>query len=123
MIVLLHIYTYILNIVSLKVWRLTFGNSNLQLPPQISYGITVWRPYGLETVMARPLQDLNVLLLEPLLCCLGRVFSVIVMLEYIYMYSFSRHFLSKVTSKGELYKNTRPRPIFNALAEGRFDGT
>ncbi len=30
----------------------------------------------------RPLQDLNVLLLEPLLCCLGRVFWVIVMLEY-----------------------------------------
>ncbi len=53
--------------------RLTFGN--LQLPPQIFYGITVWR-------LARPLQDLNVLLLEPLLCCLGRVFWVIVMLEY-----------------------------------------
>ncbi len=35
----------------------------------------VWR-------LARPLQDLNVLLLEPLLCCLGRVFWVIVMLEY-----------------------------------------
>jgi len=39
-----------------KVSRLTFGNSNLQLPPQIFYGIKVW------------------LLLEPLLCCLGRVF-------------------------------------------------
>ncbi len=49
----------------IKVWRLTFGNSNLQLPPQILYGIKVWRP-------ARPLQDLIVLLLEPLLCCLGR---------------------------------------------------
>ncbi len=32
--------------------------------------------------MARPLQDLNVLLLEPLICCLGHVFWVIVMLEY-----------------------------------------
>ncbi len=52
-----------------------FGNSNLQLPPQIFYGIKVWR-------LARPLQDLNVLLLEPLLCCLGRVFWVIFMLEY-----------------------------------------
>ncbi len=51
-----------------------FGNSNLQLPPQIFYGIKVWR-------LARPLQDLNVLLLEPLLCCLGCVFWVIVMLE------------------------------------------
>ncbi len=59
----------------IKVSRLTFGNSNLQLPPQIFYGIKVWR-------LARPLQDLNVLLLEPLLCCLGRVFWVIVMLEY-----------------------------------------
>ncbi len=38
-----------------KVSRLTFGNSNLQLPPQIFYGIKVWR-------LARPLQDLNVLL-------------------------------------------------------------
>ncbi len=53
----------------------TFGNSNLQLPPQIFYGIKVWR-------LARPLQDLNVLLLEPPLCCLGHVFWVIVMLEY-----------------------------------------
>ncbi len=39
------------------------------------YGIVVWR-------LARPLQDLNVLLLEPLLCCLGHVFWVIDMLEY-----------------------------------------
>ncbi len=37
----------------------------------------VWR-------LARPLQDLIVLLLEPLLCCLGRVFWVIVMLEPIF---------------------------------------
>ncbi len=58
-----------------KVLRLTFGNSNLQLPPQIFYGIKVWR-------LARPLQDLNVLLLGPLLCCLGRVFRVIFMLKY-----------------------------------------
>ncbi len=32
-----------------KVSRLMFGNSNLQLPPQIFYGIEVWR-------LARPLQ-------------------------------------------------------------------
>ncbi len=32
--------------------------------------------------LARPLQDLNMLLLEPLLCCLGCVFWVIVTLEY-----------------------------------------
>ncbi len=51
----------------IKVSRLTFGNSNLQLSPQIFYGMKVWR-------LARPLQDLNVLLLEPLLCCLGSVF-------------------------------------------------
>ncbi len=54
----------------IKVSRLTFGNSNLQLPPQIFR-------------LARPLQDLNVLLLEPLLCCLGCVFWVVVMLEYL----------------------------------------
>ncbi len=59
----------------IKVSRLTFGNLNLQLPPQIFYLIKVWR-------LARPLHDLNVLLLEPLLCCLGRVFWVIVMMEY-----------------------------------------
>ncbi len=58
----------------INVSRLMFGNSNLQLPPQIFYGIKVWR-------LARPLQDLNVLLLEPLLCCLGLVIWVIVMLE------------------------------------------
>ncbi len=60
----------------INISRLTFGNSNLQLPPQIFYGIMVWR-------LARPLRDLNVLLLEPLLCCLGHVFWVIVMLEYL----------------------------------------
>ncbi len=59
----------------IKVSRLTFGNSNLQLPLQIFYGIKVWR-------LARPLQDLSVLLLEPLIRCLGCVFWVIVMLEY-----------------------------------------
>ncbi len=51
----------------IKVLRLTFGKSNLQLPPQIVYGIKVWR-------LARSLQDLNILLLESLLCCLGRVY-------------------------------------------------
>ncbi len=59
----------------IKVSKLTFGNSNLQLPPQIYFEIKVW-------TLARPLQDLNVILLEPLLCCLGRVFWVIVLLEY-----------------------------------------
>ncbi len=59
----------------IKVSRLTFGNSNLQLPPQIVYVMKVWR-------LARPLQDLSVLQLELYLCCLGRVFWVIVMLEY-----------------------------------------
>ncbi len=49
---------------------LTFGNSNLQLPSQFFYGTKVWR-------LARPLQDLNVLLLKPLCCCLGRVFWVL----------------------------------------------
>ncbi len=63
----------------IKVSRLTFDNSNLQLPPQIFYGIKVWR-------LARPL--LNGLLLEPLLCCLGLVFWVIVMLKY----PFTIHF-------------------------------
>ncbi len=69
----------------IKVSRLTFGNSNLQLPPPIFYGIEVWR-------LARPLHDLNELLLDPLICCLGRVFG-----------SLSCW-------------NTHPRPIFNALA-------
>ncbi len=59
----------------IKILRLMFGNSNLLLPPQIFNGIKVCR-------LARSLQDLNVLLLELLLCCLGRVFWVIVMLEY-----------------------------------------
>ncbi len=68
-----------------KVSRLTFGKSNLQLPPHIFYGIKVWR-------LARPLQDLNVLLLEPLLCCLGP--------------SVLGHW------------NTHPRPIFNAQCPG-----
>ena len=43
------------------------GNSKLQLPPQILYGIKVRR-------LTRPLHDLNVLLLEPLLCSLSHMF-------------------------------------------------
>jgi len=50
---------------------LLLGNSMFQLPPQISYRITVWR-------LVRPLQDLNVLLLESLLFCLGGMLWVIV---------------------------------------------
>ncbi len=50
----------------IKVSRLMFGNSNLQLPPQIVYGIKVWR-------LVRPLHNLNVLLLETLLCYLDHV--------------------------------------------------
>ncbi len=64
----------------IKVSRRTFSNSNLQLPPQIVYEMKVWR-------LPWPLQDLNVLHLETLLCCLGRVFWVIVMLES-YMSTF-----------------------------------
>ncbi len=53
----------------IEILRLMFVNSNLQLPPQIFYGMKVSR-------LAWSLQDLNVLLLEPLFCC------HIVMLEY-----------------------------------------
>ena len=58
----------------LKVPRLSLGNSKLQLPQQIFDGIYVWR-------LARPLQDPTMLIFESLLCCLGRMFWVIVMLE------------------------------------------
>ncbi len=64
-----------LQVIKVSTFEADIWNSNLQLPPQIFYGIKVWR-------LAQQLQDLNVLLLEPLLCCLGRVFWVIVMLEY-----------------------------------------
>ncbi len=59
----------------IKVLRLMFGNSNLQLPPQIFNRIKVW-------MLARPLQGLNVLLLGPLFCCLGCGFWVILMLKF-----------------------------------------
>jgi len=58
----------------LTVSCLSYGDSKFQLPPQIFYRIKVWR-------LARPLHDLNVFLLEPLLCCLSGMFWVIVMLE------------------------------------------
>ncbi len=83
----------------IKVLRLTFGNSNLQLPPQIFYVIKVWR-------LARQLQDLNVLLLEPLLCCLGLVFWVIVMLEY----PSTNHFQCPVWLQCPGPDSTWPRP-------------
>ncbi len=54
--------------------------------------MAVKKKFLLKNVLWIRPQDLNVLLLEPLLCCLGHVFWVIVMLE------------------------SHPRPIFNALA-------
>ncbi len=85
----------------IKVSRLTFGNSNLQFPPQIVYGIEVWR-------LARPFQDLNVLLLEPLLCCLGCVFWVIVILEY----PSTTHFQSPGSeTRNQVSRGIRPRGV------------
>ncbi len=73
----------------IKVSRLMIDNSTLQLSPQIFYGNNVWR-------LARPLQDLNVLLLEPL------SHTLLVALAVCF---------------GSLSCwNTPPRPIFNALA-------
>ncbi len=59
---------------------------DFQLPPKIFYGVEIWR-------LARPLQDLEMLLTKPLLRCPGGVFGIIVMLK--------------------------DPAIFNALADGR----
>ncbi len=45
-----------------------------QLPPKIFYGVEIWR-------LARPLQDLEMLLTKPLLRGPGGVFGIIVMLK------------------------------------------
>ncbi len=47
---------------------------DFQLPPKIFYGVEIWR-------LARPLQDLEMLLTKPLLRCPGGVFGIIVMLK------------------------------------------
>ncbi len=47
---------------------------DFQLPPKIFYGVEIWR-------LARPLQDLEMLLTKPLLLCPGGVFGIIVMLK------------------------------------------
>ncbi len=47
---------------------------DFQLPPKIFYGVEIWR-------LARPLQDLEMLLTKPLLRCPGSVFGIIVMLK------------------------------------------
>ncbi len=53
---------------------LSLGNTDFQLPPKIFYGVEIWR-------LARPLQDLEMLLTKPLLRCPGGVFGIIVMLK------------------------------------------
>ncbi|CDQ92236.1 unnamed protein product [Oncorhynchus mykiss] len=58
----------------LQVSGLSLGNTDFQLPPKMFYWVQVWR-------LARPLQDLELLLTEPLLSCPGCVFWVVVMLE------------------------------------------
>ncbi len=56
------------------VLGLSLGNTDFQLPPKIFYGVEIWR-------LARPLQDLEMLLTKPLLRCPGGVFGIIVMLK------------------------------------------
>ena len=41
---------------------LLLGNTDFQLPPKIFYGVEIWK-------LARPLQDLEMLLTKPLLRC------------------------------------------------------
>ncbi len=60
--------------VSFQVLGLLLGNTEFQLPPYIFYWVQVWR-------LARPLQDLEMLLMEPILSCPCCVFGVIVMLK------------------------------------------
>jgi hypothetical protein len=67
---------------------LLLGNTDFQLLPKIFYGVEIWR-------LARPLQDLEMLLTKPLLRCPDGVFGIIVMLK------------------------DPARFIFNALADGR----
>ncbi|KAJ4928374.1 hypothetical protein JOQ06_016166 [Pogonophryne albipinna] len=59
---------------SSDVLGLSLGNTDFQLPPKIFYGVEIWR-------LARPLQDLEMLLTKPLLRCPGGVFVIIVMLK------------------------------------------
>ncbi len=59
---------------SSDVLGLSLGNTDFQLPPKIFYGVEIWR-------LARPLQDLEMLLTKPLLRCPGSVFRIIVMLK------------------------------------------
>ncbi len=62
---------------------------DFQLPPKIFYGVEIWR-------LARPLQDLEMLLTKPLLRCPGRC---------VWDHCHA--------------EKTQPRFIFNALADGR----
>ncbi|KAJ4940122.1 hypothetical protein JOQ06_026431, partial [Pogonophryne albipinna] len=59
---------------SSDVLGLSLGNTDFQLPPKIFYGVEIWR-------LARPLQDLEMLLTKPLLRCPRGVFGIIVMLK------------------------------------------
>ncbi len=70
------------------VLGLSLGNTDFQLPPKIFYGVEIWR-------LARPLQDLEMLLTKPLLRCPGGVLGSL-----------------------SCWK-TQPCFIFNALADGR----
>ena len=58
--------------VSGDVLGLLLGNTDFELPPKIFYGVEIWR-------LARPLQDLEMVLSKPLLHCLEGVFGIIVM--------------------------------------------
>ena len=55
-------------------WGCCWATWVFQLPPKIFYGVEIWR-------LARPLQDLEMLLTKPLLRCPGGVFGIIVMLK------------------------------------------
>ncbi len=70
-------------------WGCRWATLDFQLPPKIFYGVEIWR-------LARPLQDLKMLLTKPLLRCPGRV----------------------CLGSLSCWK-TQPRLIFNTLADGR----
>ncbi|KAJ4938562.1 hypothetical protein JOQ06_003175, partial [Pogonophryne albipinna] len=59
---------------SSDVLGLSLGNTDFQLPPKTFYGVEIWR-------LAKPLQDLEMLLTKPLLRCPGGVFGIIDMLK------------------------------------------
>ncbi len=91
-----------------------------QLPPYIFYWVQVWR-------LARPLKDLEMLLMEPILSCPCCVFGVIVMLKdpattHLQCSYWGKEVVGQNLAIHDPLQGSRVRPNFSRVRQKKSEG-